>query len=172
LPGYACQSLGFQIALGGAGQHAHTPNPFGLLGLRRHRPCGRRASQDSEKFSSSHARPRSTGSILTVEQRRVRVKEDFEHQISKDLVDIRSGRFQFESASAAKADIIRACCRSCNEPSPFVDIELHRSFASHFQQERLARFLICNIGAFHDLVDLERLLTERAQDILSIVQHE
>jgi hypothetical protein len=53
-----------------------------------------------------------------------------------------------------------------------VDIELHQPFVSHFQQQRLASFLICNIGAFHDLVDLERLLAERAQDILSIVQHE
>jgi hypothetical protein len=61
---------------------------------------------------------------------------------------------------------------SCNEPSAFVDIELDRSFAAHFQQQRLASFLICNIGASHDLVDLERLFAERVQDILSIVQHE
>jgi hypothetical protein len=61
---------------------------------------------------------------------------------------------------------------SRNEPSPFVDIELHRPFVSHFQQQRLASFLICNIGAFHDLIDLERLLAQCAQDILSIVQHE
>jgi hypothetical protein len=60
---------------------------------------------------------------------------------------------------------------SSDEPSPFVDIELHRPFVSHFQKERLANFLIRNIGAFHDLVDLERLLAQRVQDIFSIIQH-
>jgi hypothetical protein len=53
-----------------------------------------------------------------------------------------------------------------------VDIELHQAFVSHFQQEGLASFLIHDIGAFHDLVDFERLLAERAQDIFSIIQHD
>jgi hypothetical protein len=53
-----------------------------------------------------------------------------------------------------------------------VDIELHQAFVSHFQQEGLASFLVHDIGAFHDLVDFERLLAERAQDILSIIQHD
>jgi hypothetical protein len=61
---------------------------------------------------------------------------------------------------------------SCDEPSPFVDIELHQAFVSHFQQEGLASFLIHDIGAFHDFVDFERLLAERAQDIFSIIQHD
>lgn len=61
---------------------------------------------------------------------------------------------------------------SSDKPSPFVDIELHQAFVSHFQQEGLASFLINDIGAFHDLVDFERLLAERAQDILSIIQHD
>ena len=61
---------------------------------------------------------------------------------------------------------------SSDEPSPFVDIELHQAFVSHFQQEGLASFLIHDIGAFHDLVDFERLLAERAQNIFSIIQHE
>jgi hypothetical protein len=52
-----------------------------------------------------------------------------------------------------------------------VDIELHQAFVSHFQQEGLASFLIYNIGALHDLVDLEWLLAERAQDFFSIIQH-
>jgi len=52
-----------------------------------------------------------------------------------------------------------------------VDVELHQAFVSHFQQQRLASFLICDIGAFHDFVNLERLLAERVQDILSIIQH-
>jgi len=60
---------------------------------------------------------------------------------------------------------------SSDEPSPFVDIELHQAFVSHFQQEGLANFLIHDIGAFHDFVDVERLLAERAQDIFSIIQH-
>ena len=53
-----------------------------------------------------------------------------------------------------------------------MDIELHQTFVSHFQQEGLAGFLIRDIGPFHDLVDLERFLAERAQDIFSIIQHD
>jgi len=53
-----------------------------------------------------------------------------------------------------------------------VDIELHQAFVSHFQQKGLVSFLIHNIGAFHDLVDFEGLLAERAQDIFSIIQHD
>jgi hypothetical protein len=52
-----------------------------------------------------------------------------------------------------------------------VDIELHRAFVPHFQQEGLASFLVRDIGAFHDLVDFERLLPKRHQDIFSIIQH-
>jgi hypothetical protein len=61
---------------------------------------------------------------------------------------------------------------SSDEPSPFVDIELHQAFVAHFQQEGLASFLIHDIGAFHYFVDFERLLAERAQDIFSIIQHD
>ena len=61
---------------------------------------------------------------------------------------------------------------SRDDPSPFVDIELHQAFRSHFQQEGLAGFLIHDIGALHDLVDFQRLLAERAQDIFSIIQHD
>jgi hypothetical protein len=53
-----------------------------------------------------------------------------------------------------------------------VDVELHQAFVSHFQKEGLASFLIHDIGAFHDFVDFERLLAERAQDIFSIIQHD
>jgi hypothetical protein len=53
-----------------------------------------------------------------------------------------------------------------------VDIELHQAFVSHFQQEGLASFFIHDIGAFHDLVQFERLLAERTQDIFSIIQHD
>jgi len=56
-----------------------------------------------------------------------------------------------------------------NEPSPTLNIELHQAFVSHFQQEGLASVFIRDIGAFHDLS--ERLLAERTQDILSIIQH-
>jgi hypothetical protein len=52
-----------------------------------------------------------------------------------------------------------------------VDIELHQALVAHFQQEGLARFLICDVGPFHDLVNLERLLAERGQDLFSIIQH-
>jgi hypothetical protein len=41
---------------------------------------------------------------------------------------------------------------------------------SHFQEEDLASFLVHDIGAFHDLIDFEWLLTQRAQDILSVIQ--
>jgi hypothetical protein len=52
-----------------------------------------------------------------------------------------------------------------------VDIELHQAFVPHSQQQGLARFLICDIRALHDFINLERLLAERSQDIFSIVQH-
>jgi len=67
---------------------------------------------------------------------------------------------------------IAAISRSSDQPSPFVDIELHQTFVSHFQQEGLASFLVDDIGAFHDLIDLERLLAERAQDFFSIIEHD
>jgi hypothetical protein len=53
-----------------------------------------------------------------------------------------------------------------------VDVELHQAFVSHFQKEGLASFLIHDIGAFHDFVNFERLLAERAQDIFSIIQQD
>ena len=53
-----------------------------------------------------------------------------------------------------------------------MDVELHQAFVSHFQKEGLASFLIHDIGAFHDFVNFERLLAERAQDIFSIIQHD
>ena len=52
-----------------------------------------------------------------------------------------------------------------------MNIEFHQTFVSHFQEQGLASFLIHHIGAFHDLVDFERLLAERAEDIFSIIQH-
>ena len=61
--------------------------------------------------------------------------------------------------------------KSRDDPSPFVDVELHQALLSHFQQEGLASFLIHDIGALHDLVDFQRLLAKRAQDIFSIIQH-
>jgi hypothetical protein len=64
------------------------------------------------------------------------------------------------------------CCGSSEEPSSFVNIELYQTFVSHFQEEDLAGLLIHDIGAFHDLIDFEWLLTERAQDILAVIQHD
>jgi hypothetical protein len=65
-----------------------------------------------------------------------------------------------------------ACVVSSDEPSPLVDVEFHQTFVAHFQKQGLASFLIRDIGAPHDFVDLERLLSERIQDILAIVQHD
>ena len=55
-----------------------------------------------------------------------------------------------------------------------MDIELHQAFLSHFQQEGLglSSFLIHDISALHDLVNFQRLLAKRAQNILSIIQHD
>jgi hypothetical protein len=61
---------------------------------------------------------------------------------------------------------------SSDQPSALVNIEFHQAFVAHFQQQGLAGLLIRDIGAFHDLMDFERLLAERAQDILSIIQHD
>jgi hypothetical protein len=58
------------------------------------------------------------------------------------------------------------------EPTPFVYIELHQAFFSHFQEQGLAGFFIHDIGAVHDLAQFERLLAERTKDICSIVQHD
>ena len=52
-----------------------------------------------------------------------------------------------------------------------MDIELDQTFVAHFQKEGLASFRIRDIGAPCDLVDFERLLAERPQDIFSIIQH-
>jgi hypothetical protein len=60
---------------------------------------------------------------------------------------------------------------SSDQPSPFVDIELHQAFVAHFQQKRMASFLVRDIGAFHYFIDLERLLAERAQDFFPVIQH-
>jgi hypothetical protein len=72
-------------------------------------------------------------------------------------------------------ELIEGQCRlrgSSEEPSPLVNVEFHQTFAAHFQKQRLAGFLIHDIGAFHDLMDLERLFAERIQDILAIIQHD
>ena len=61
---------------------------------------------------------------------------------------------------------------SSDEPSPIVNIEFHQTFPLHFQKQGLAGFLIHDIGAFHDLVDFERLLAEHTQDILPIIQRD
>ena len=53
-----------------------------------------------------------------------------------------------------------------------MDIELDQTLVAHLQKEGLASFRIRDIGALHDLVDCERLLVERAQDIFSIIQHD
>jgi len=53
-----------------------------------------------------------------------------------------------------------------------MDIEFHRTFVAHLQQERLADFLVRDIGAPHDLAHIERLLAKRVQDVLSIIQHD
>ena len=65
-----------------------------------------------------------------------------------------------------------ASSRSRDNPSAAVNIEFHHALGPHFQQERLTDFLIRNIGAPHELADLERLFAQRAQDILSIIQHD
>ena len=52
-----------------------------------------------------------------------------------------------------------------------MDIELHQAFVAHFQQKRMASFLVRDIGAFHYFIDLERLLAERTQDFFPVIQH-
>jgi hypothetical protein len=56
-------------------------------------------------------------------------------------------------------------------PSAAMNIEFHNALVSHFQQERLASFLVQDIGSSHDLTNLERLFVQSAQDIVSIIQH-
>jgi hypothetical protein len=52
-----------------------------------------------------------------------------------------------------------------------VNIEFHSTLAPHFQQERLASFLVRDIGSSHDFMNLERLFAQSRQDIVSIIQH-
>jgi hypothetical protein len=52
-----------------------------------------------------------------------------------------------------------------------VNIEFYSTFISHLQQEGLASFLVRNIGASHDLMNLERLFAQSAQNLRSIIQH-
>ena len=61
---------------------------------------------------------------------------------------------------------------SSDEPSPFVNIEFHQTFVTHFQEQGLAGFLIRDVGASHDLEDFERLLAKRIQDIFSVIQQD
>ena len=49
--------------------------------------------------------------------------------------------------------------------------KLHQAFVTHLQEEGLARFLLRDVGAFHDFVDFERLLAQGGQDIVSIIQY-
>jgi hypothetical protein len=71
--------------------------------------------------------------------------------------------------SAGRLPPLRA---SSDQPSPFVDIELHQALVAHFQQQRMASFLVQDIGAFHDFIYLERFLAERTQDIFPVIQHD
>src|SRR3979490_1878824 len=81
-------------------------------------------------------------------------------------------RESFTMVSLAEMERSQQFRGSSDEPSPIVNIEFHQTFAAHFQKEGLADFLIHDIGAFHDLVDFERLLAEHIQDILPIIQHD
>jgi hypothetical protein len=51
-----------------------------------------------------------------------------------------------------------------------VNIELYQTIVPHFQQKGLARLLVQDIGAFHDFVDFEWLLAERAQNLFPLIQ--
>jgi hypothetical protein len=68
--------------------------------------------------------------------------------------------------------ILVVAAGSSDEPSSFVNIELYQTIVSHFQQKGLAGLLVWDIGAFHDFVGFEWLLAQRAQDILSVIQHD
>jgi hypothetical protein len=62
-------------------------------------------------------------------------------------------------------------CASSKMPSAAMNIEFQNALVSHFQQEGLASFLVQDIGSSHDLMNLERLFVQSAQDIVSIIQH-
>jgi hypothetical protein len=62
-------------------------------------------------------------------------------------------------------------CSSCEKPLAAVNIEFYSTLISHLQQEGLASFLVRNIGSSHDLMNLERLFAQSAQNLRSIIQH-
>jgi hypothetical protein len=70
------------------------------------------------------------------------------------------------------AERVRSVGGSGDPPSPLVNIEFHQTFVTHFQEQGLAGFLIRDVGASHDLEDLERLLAKRIQDIFSVIQQD
>jgi hypothetical protein len=82
----------------------------------------------------------------------------------------RDGRSLCLSGQINRADA--AISRLVDAPLPFVNIELHLAVVSHFQQQGLAGFFIGEVGAFHNFVNLERLLAKRAQDIFPIIEHD
>jgi hypothetical protein len=60
---------------------------------------------------------------------------------------------------------------SADVPLALVNVEFHGAFVAHFQQQRLAGFLIGQIGALHDFKDLERLFAQGSQYFFAIVEH-
>jgi hypothetical protein len=75
-------------------------------------------------------------------------------------------------AFVISAERSRQCRKSSKLPSSLVDVELYQPFVAHLQQQGLAGFLIHDVGAFHDFINLKRLLAQRTQDIFSIIQHD
>jgi len=53
-----------------------------------------------------------------------------------------------------------ARAQSSYEPLTFVNVEFHGAFIPHFQQQRLASFLIWDIRTLHYLKDLMRLFAQ------------
>jgi hypothetical protein len=78
----------------------------------------------------------------------------------------RSGR-----RAAVRLDPDVPLASSADVPLALVNVELHRAFVAHLQQQRLAGFLIGQIGALHDFKYLERLFAQRRQDFFAIVEH-
>jgi hypothetical protein len=75
------------------------------------------------------------------------------------------------TGATVKIAFYGAFCSSSEMPSAAVNIEFHSTLVSHFQQQGLTSFLVRNIGSSHDLMNLERLFAQSAQDIVSIIQH-
>src|ERR1700733_8918229 len=69
---------------------------------------------------------------------------------------------------SGRHQLTRSGASSRRAPMSLVNIELHRAFVAHLQQERLAVVLMLDVDALHDFEGFQRLFAQRNQNLFSI----